>query len=142
VRAAPDSQTRSLKGSPVAPIAVATLILVVIAGIYVVAWFPERVSLAPAVVLTAAAFVLLAINIVLLIRIRPFAWDSFLLVGKWSLLAYIVIAGMLEFVFVLDGMPANLLLLLTASLVVYAVDIPLLFAFSVAQYQPVSDSRR
>lgn len=76
------------------------------------------------------------VNVVVLSRVRDFSWDAFFLVGRWSLLVYLVIGGMLEYVFVLDGTPGTTLALLTAALVIYSIDIPLLFAFSVAQYQP------
>jgi hypothetical protein len=120
---------------PVVPLAAATVILVVLAGILVVSYFPTRAPLAPSVALIVVAAGLLAINIAVLSRLREFAWGTFFLVGKWSLLGYAIIAGMLELVFVLDRMPVDLLLLLTASLLIYAVDIPLLLAYSVAQYQ-------
>lgn len=121
---------------PVAEMAVATLILVIIGGIFTAAYLPRRAPLGPPIGLIAAAGVLLIANVVALSRVREFAWDKFFLVVRWALLAYIVIAGMLEYVFVLDHTPASLLVLLTMMLVVFAVDIPLLFAFSVARYQP------
>ena len=97
---------------------------------------PQTVSLALSIALLALAAAILIVNLVVLSRLRDFAWDTFFVVGRWALLAYLVIAGMLEYVFVLDGTPGTTLALLTASLVIYAIDIPLLFAFSVAQYQP------
>jgi hypothetical protein len=42
---------------------------------------------------------------------------------------------LLEFVFVLDHTRGASLVVLTFSLVVFALDIPLLMAFSVARYQ-------
>lgn len=48
---------------------------------------------------------------------------------------------MLEYVFVVDGTPRTVLTLLTAMLAIFAIDIPLLFAFSVARYQPTSKER-
>ena len=74
-------------------------------------------------------------------RLRDFAWDTFFLVGKWALLAYAVIAGLLEYVFVLDRTPGDVLLLLTVALAVFAVDIPLLFAFSVARYESAREGQ-
>jgi len=43
---------------------------------------------------------------------------------------------MLEFVFVLDHTRGGLLIVLTLMLAVFAVNVPLLLAFSVARYQP------
>jgi hypothetical protein len=50
--------------------------------------------------------------------------------------AYAVIAGMLEYVFLRDGTRGSQLVLVTLMLMAYAITIPMLFAFSVARYQP------
>ena len=78
---------------------------------------------------------LLAANVVLLARIEPFAWRIFRLVTAWVFAAYVVIAGMLEYVFVYDHTRGTQLVILTGMLAVFAVDIPLLLGFSVARYQ-------
>jgi hypothetical protein len=122
---------------PVTSLAVASMILVVVGGIYVAAYLPNTPSLALPAALLIASAVLLAANVAALSRIRTFAWNRFFQVGGWALLAYVVTAGMLELVFVLDGTPGPVLALLTCMLVIYAVDIPLLLAYSVARYQPV-----
>jgi uncharacterized membrane protein (DUF4010 family) len=72
----------------------------------------------------------------MLARVRDFAWHTFFVVAGWTLAAYVVIAGMLEFVFVLDHTRGGLLVVLTLILAVFAVDVPLLLGFSVARYQP------
>ena len=59
----------------------------------------------------------------------------FRLVAGWVLLAYVVIAGMLEYVFVYDHTRGTQLLILTLMLVVFAVNIPMLLGFSVARFQ-------
>jgi hypothetical protein len=123
---------------PVAEVAVATLILVVIGGIDTAAYLPDTPPLWLPLALLAGAVVLLVGNVVMLSLVRSFAWDKFFLVAKWALVAYVVTAGMLEYVFVVDGTPGKVLALLTGMLLVYATTIPLLFAFSVARYQPVS----
>ena len=33
-------------------------------------------------------------------RTKTFAWDKFFLVGKWTLLSYVIAAGLIEFAFV------------------------------------------
>jgi len=48
-----------------------------------------------------------------------------------------VIAGMLMYIFVRDGTPGGTLALFVVGLVIFAIDIPMVFAFSVARYQPV-----
>ena len=70
-------------------------------------------------------------------RPRPgFNWDVFFGVARWALLAYGVIAAMLEFVFIHDGTRGGKLVVLTLSLAVFAVHVPLLIGFTVARYQP------
>ena len=54
---------------------------------------------------------------------------------RGALLAYCVIAAMLEFVFIHDGTRGRVLLVLTLSLVVFAAHVPLLIGFTVARYQ-------
>jgi hypothetical protein len=120
---------------PIQQIAVATLSLIVIGGIYTASHLPRHVPQGPTIGLLAAACVLLAVNISLLARIENFAWSSFWLVAGWVFAAYIVIAGMLEYVFVYDHTRGSQLVILTAMLAVFAVNIPLLLGFSVARFQ-------
>jgi hypothetical protein len=126
---------------PVAEIAVTTFVLVVIGGTYIAAKLPNDVNLTLPFVLAAAASVLLVANIVLTSRLKDFAWDYFYLVARWSLAAYLVTAGMLEYIFIRDRIPDDVMVYLTVMLVIYAVNIPLLFAFSVARYQPPPSRR-
>ena len=120
---------------PIQQIAVAVLVLIVIGGIYTAAHLPRHVPQGPTIALLAAAVALLAVNGVLLARIEHFAWRTFRLVAGWVLLAYLVIAGMLEYVFVYDHTRGAQLLILTGMLAVFAVNIPVLLAFSVARFQ-------
>lgn len=122
---------------PVTQLGVAALVLVVAAGIYLAAGAGRDPSLVPAIVLVAAAGVLVLLAVVLLARVREFAWAKFRMVYGWALLEYAVIAGLLMYVFVRDGTPGGTLALFVVTLVVFAVDIPMVFAFSVARYQPV-----
>lgn len=119
---------------PVAALAVGSLTLIVVGGIYLAAHIPGPVSLAPAIALLVAACLLMAFNGFLLSQLRDFGWVRFRQVGKWALLAYGLSAGMLEYVFIYDRVPGPELLVLTLMLLVYAVDIPLVLAFSVARY--------
>jgi hypothetical protein len=120
---------------PVAEIAIGTMVLIVIGGVFITAHIPRPVPFGLPILLLVAAAGLLVVNVVLLTRIENFDWGTFRLVGRWAFLAYVVIAGMLEFIFVYDHTPGDVLALLTGMLAVYAIDIPLLFAFSVARYQ-------
>ena len=77
------------------------------------------------------------VNVVTLSRVSPFAWRRFFQVFNWALLAYTVVAGMIGYAFVIDGTRGQVLAVLILMLVVFAVDIPLLFAFSVARYAEI-----
>ncbi len=79
---------------------------------------------------------LLVVNGVLLARLEDFAWGTFRLVGGWVLLAYVVIAGMIEYVFIYDGTRGDAADHLIAMLAVFAIAVPLLLGFSVARFQP------
>jgi len=119
---------------PVTELGMASLALIVIGGIYLSAHLPRHVPLGPAIVLLAASALLLAGNMIALSRVRDFAWDRFFEVGKWSLLAYAVIAGMIEYAFLRDHIRGGALVVLTLSLVVFAVHVPMLVGFTVARY--------
>jgi hypothetical protein len=121
---------------PVSEVAIVVIGVVVIGGIYLAAYLPRRAPLGPAYAILAVAAALLAWNVAAVARIGAFAWRVFFLVGRWSFVAYLVIAGMLEYVFVLDHTRGSILVVLTLMLVIYAVNIPLLLAFSVARHQP------
>jgi hypothetical protein len=81
----------------------------------------------------------LAANIFALSRVRDFAWGRFFEVGKWSLLAYLVIAGMIEYVFLRNHVSGGSLVVLTLSLAVFAVHVPMLVGFTVARYADPDD---
>lgn len=121
---------------PVTEVAVASMILIVIGGVYMASHLPHRAPLALPVVVLAGSAALIGWNALALSRLREFAWSSFWLVGRWALVAYVVIAGMLEYVFVRDGTRGSQLVLVTLMLLAYAVSIPTLLAFGVARYQP------
>lgn len=122
---------------PIAELAVAAMILVIIGGIYLAAHLPNAISLTPAVILLVVAALLLVADVVLLARIRGFAWERFRQVAGWALVGYLVIAGMIGYAFVYDGTRGSQLVVLVAMLGVFAVVVPLLLGFSVARYQPV-----
>lgn len=119
---------------PVTEISMTTLALIVIGGIYLAANMTGKVSLTLPTVLLALAAVLLASNIFLILRIRPFARKRFFQVSRWLLLAYVVIAGMLEYVFIYDGVRGGTLAVLSGSLVVFGINAPLIVAYTVARY--------
>jgi hypothetical protein len=111
-----------------------SLALIVAGGIYLAAHLPEEVPLAPAAVLLTVSAALLAGNLVALSRVDGFAWPRFMQVARWALLAYAITAGLILYAFLRDDVRGGTLVILTLSLVVYAVHVPVLIAFTVARY--------
>jgi hypothetical protein len=119
---------------PVTPLAMTSLALIVIGGIYLSAHIPKHVQLGPAIALLGASAVLLAVNLLLLYRVEGFPWRRFFDVAKWAMLAYAIIAGMIEYAFLRDQLKGGPLVVLTLSLVVFAVHVPVLIGFTVARF--------
>jgi len=119
---------------PVTEVGMASLALIVAGGIYLAAHLPKHVPLTPAIVLLAASVALLAGNVLALARVPGFAWASFFAVARWALLAYLVIAGMIEYSFLRDHVRGGPLVILTLSLIVFAVHVPMLIGFTVARF--------
>jgi hypothetical protein len=124
---------------PVTGLAMTSMALIVAGGIYLSAHLPRHVPLGPAVALLVASALLLLLNIVALSRVRDFAWDRFFAVGRWSLLGYIVIAALIEYAFLQDHIHGGALVVLTLSLAVFAVHVPMLVGFTVARYADRDD---
>jgi hypothetical protein len=135
-----EARAGTRKLPPIAEIAVGAMALIVVGGITLASRLPHPAPLPVLAALLAAAAALVLADIALLARLRDFAWPLFFKVAKWTLLAYAVMYGMLEFTFVYDHVGGSTLAVLTLMLVVIAVDVPLLFGFSVARYAdtPVS----
>ena len=119
---------------PVTQVGMASLALIVAGGIYLSAHLPQSVPLGPAVALLVLSAALLIGNLVVLLRVPDFNRDSFFGVAKWALLAYTITAGMIEYAFLRNGLSGGPLVVLTLSLVVYAVHVPMLIGFTVARY--------
>ena len=112
-----------------------SLAAVVVGGVWLGSHAPRRPPLAlPSVLLVVAAALLIAGG-VMITRVAGFAWDTFVRVGRWALLAYIVAAGMIEFAFVRNHTRGAPLAVVTGMLVVFALDVPFLIATTVARYE-------
>jgi len=125
---------------PVTQTAMASLALIVAGGIYLSAHLPNHVSLTPAVILLVLSVLLMAWNMLSLTRVQDFAWGRFFTVARWSMLAYAVTAGLIEFVFVRNHVSGGVLVVLTLSVVVYAIHVPTLIGFTVARYYEGPDA--
>ena len=122
----------------VVPLAVAALASAFVALGVIAAFLPKAVPMAwPASLLVLAALLTVA-TVLTLSRRRRFAWGLFFTVARWVLVLTGVFAALAVYVFVLDGTPGSTLAVLAAVLVLAAVDVPILVAYSVARYEPVA----
>ncbi|MFC0082207.1 hypothetical protein ACFFRE_08610 [Aciditerrimonas ferrireducens] len=124
---------------PVAELVVASVVCMLAGGIYLASSLPGRPPLAPAIGLVATGAVLTGLALVTLGRARRMDWGRFRQVVRWALVAYAVFAAILVFVFVKDHTSGAVLGVLVATLVVFAVDVPTVLAFTVAWYQQPRD---
>ncbi len=119
---------------PVTQIGMTSLALIVAGGIYLAAHLPHHVPLGPAIALLSASVLLLAGNLLALARVSDFPWGRFFDVARWALIAYLIIAGMIEYSFLRDHLRGGPLVILSLSLLVFAIHVPILIGFTVARF--------
>ena len=120
---------------PVTEIGAASMISIVAGVIYLAAYLPKHAPIGVAIALFVLAAGLQLTNAVLLSRLDDFAWDRFFQVGRWALLAYAIIAGMIEYAFVYDKTRGTQLVVMTLMLALFMLNVPVLIAFTAARFQ-------
>ncbi|MGZ4674715.1 MAG: hypothetical protein ACXV8K_18800 [Ilumatobacteraceae bacterium] len=111
-----------------------SLAAVVVGGVWLGSHAPRRPPLALPTVLLVVSALLLLVGVAMITRFTGFSWTTFVRVGRWALLAYIIAAGMIEFAFVRNHTRGAPLAVVTGMLVVFALDVPFLIATTVARY--------
>ena len=132
-------RTASTTLPPVTQLTIGSLALVLIGGIYMAGSFPNPPSLAVPIALLAGSALLWSVSILLLARHPGFAWPAFFTVARWALLAYLVIAGMIEFSFIHNKATGTPLLIISLMLLMFALDVPLSIGFTVARFAAPSE---
>ena len=122
---------------PVTEIGAAAMVAVALGVIFNAAYLPKHAPTAVAIAILVVAAALEATNLFLVSRIESFAWARFKQVAGWFLVAYAVIAGMIEYAFVYDDTRGTQLVILTLMLVLFMLNVPVLAAFTVARYDRV-----
>ena len=122
---------------PVTEIGAAAMVAVAIGVIFNAAYLPKHAPTSVAVAILIVAAALEATNLFLVSRIQDFAWNRFKQVAGWFLVAYAVIAGMIEYAFVYDDTRGTQLVILTLMLMLFMLNVPVLAAFTVARYERV-----
>lgn len=112
-----------------------SLACVVIGGIWLGSHAAApTVSLTLPTVLLIASAVLFLVGVVMIARVDGFAWSSWLTVGKWALLAYMLEGGMILFAFVHNDVRGSTLAVVIGSIAMFMIDVPFLIATTVARY--------
>lgn len=119
---------------PVAALTTISLAVVVVGGIVMASYVPRRPPLGLPATLACIGAALVLASVFLLSRLRDFAWDRFFVVFRWALLAYVISAAMIGFAFIRDHTRGAPLALVVLMLVIFAADVPLIIAFTVARY--------
>jgi hypothetical protein len=119
---------------PVTEIGAASMIAIAGGVIFNASYLPKHAPFAGAVAFLIVAAALVVVNAIILTRITEFAWGRFRQVAGWSLLAYAIIAGMIEYAFVYDHVRGRQLVLLTLMLALFMINVPILIAFTVTRY--------
>jgi len=122
---------------PVTEIGAAAMVAVALGVIFNATYLPKHAPTAVAIAILVVAAALEATNLFLVSRIENFAWARFKQVAGWFLVAYAVIAGMIEYAFVYDDTRGTQLVILTLMLVLFMLNVPVLAAFTVARYERV-----
>ena len=123
--------------SPIRFFAIGALICAMLSAGIMAAYVTQPAPLGwPAGFLVASGLLLLA-TVVSLVRRRNFAWGRFFIVAKFVVVMTLAIASMLEYVFVFDGTRGTSLVIGTIVLAIAAIDIPILWGFSVARHERI-----
>jgi hypothetical protein len=122
---------------PITEIGAAAMVAVAVGVIFNAAYLPKHAPTSVAIAILIVAAALEATNLFLVSRIQDFAWNRFKQVAGWFLVAYAVIAGMIEYAFVYDDTRGTQLVILTLMLVLFMLNVPVLAAFTVARYERV-----
>ncbi|MDA8277900.1 MAG: hypothetical protein M0Z45_06875 [Actinomycetota bacterium] len=119
---------------PIAEMGVVSLALIVVGGVYTASHYPHSFSLLIPTILAGLSWAVFLVALGLLFKMKALAREIFFKVGKWTLLVYSLIAGMLEYVFVYDGTRGSALIVITVMLAMFAIDIPMIIAFTVDHF--------
>jgi len=122
------------KMPPVAWCSSAALVLVIVGGIDLASYAPRHAPLTLPTVLLVAAALFTALSLALLSRVSDFGWSTFRKVFRWALLAYVIVASMIEYAFVIDHVRGRSLLVVTLMLAIFAFSVPMNIAYTTARF--------
>jgi hypothetical protein len=126
------------RSSPVIACIVGAIISCILAAGIIIAYIPQPAPLWGSVMWVCIASALTIASIILMLRKKPFAWKVFFTVAKWVFLYILVLTGVGEYVIVFDGTRGEPLVIMTIILLLFLINTPMLWAFSVARHERAS----
>jgi dolichyl-phosphate-mannose--protein O-mannosyl transferase len=126
--------------SPIVTCTIGSIVSAFLAVGFLAAYLPQQPPLAIPIALLLLSVVLLIAAVAFMRQLRNFAWALFFSVARWVLVLTLTFAVMAEFVFLYDRTPAGPLAIMTVVLILAAVNVPILMAFSVARHERVESS--
>jgi hypothetical protein len=121
--------------SPVVACIVGTIISCILAAGIIIVHIPASAPMWGSIMWVCIAAVLTVATMVLILRKKSFARKRFFTVAKWVFLYILVLTGMAEYVMAFDGMRGETLVVMTIILLLFLVNIPMLWGFSVARHE-------
>lgn len=121
--------------SPVVACIVGTIVSCILAAGIIIVHIPAPAPMWGSIMWVCIAAVLTVATMVLILRKKPFARKRFFTVAKWVFLYILVLTGMGEYVMAFDGMRGETLVVMTIILLLFLVNIPMLWGFSVARHE-------
>jgi hypothetical protein len=121
--------------SPVVACIVGTIVSCILAAGIIIAHVPAPAPMWGSIMWVCIAAVLTVATMVLILRKKSFARKRFFTVAKWVFLYILVLTGMAEYVMAFDGMRGETLVVMTIVLLLFLVNIPMLWGFSVARHE-------
>ncbi len=129
-----DTQIPGYRLPPVDLLAMLSLGLIVIGGIFMASNVPKTPSLVLPWTLFAVSAAIFLWNMFSLRVLDASERARFIQYGKWGLLAYIIEGGFLMYVFITDGVRGGSLAVLLGMLLLFMLNVPLLIAFTVVKF--------
>jgi hypothetical protein len=127
--------TEKTKLPPCDLLSVISLSFVIIGGIYMTSYMPEKPPLLGAITLLVVSAAIFLVNSILLVSRLNLIGHVFFKVAKWIVIVETIISAMLAYVFIYDGVRSTTLVILLMFLVLFALNIPIIVSYTVAKTQ-------
>ena len=132
----PQPYAGDTKFSPIVACMVGTIVSCILALGIVITYIPEPAPLWGSIMWAGIGAALTVASIIQIARKHPFDRKLFFKVTKWAFLYILVLSGMGEYIIVFDGTRGGTLVVMTITLLLFLVNIPMLWGFSVARHEP------